>query len=155
MDTPRVRARQVFFVFCLHPSPPCLTSWLTVDCRWRQRRFLPSPPVTYISSLDADGKYCTKMRKKQWTLIKNVPTFMPKPTTIQATPAQRWRQRWTQTFTFSFTASIWFTAPYTSRWRVKAKNENCGVRTRSRARGNVRFDNTRQSFEKYCCPVKV
>ena len=38
-------------------------------------------------------------------------------------------------------------------WRQKTKN--CGVRTRSRARGNVRFDKSRQSFEKYCCPVKV
>ena len=27
--------------------------------------------------------------EKEWTLIKNVPTFVPKPTTIQATPAQR------------------------------------------------------------------
>jgi len=27
--------------------------------------------------------------EKQWTLIKNVSTFVPKPTTIQATPAQR------------------------------------------------------------------
>ena len=27
--------------------------------------------------------------EKLWTLIKNVPTFVPKPTTIQATPAQR------------------------------------------------------------------
>ena len=27
--------------------------------------------------------------EKQWTLNKNVPTFVPKPTTIQATPAQR------------------------------------------------------------------
>ena len=69
MDTPRVRARQVFSVFCLHPSPPCLTSWFTTNCRWRQRPFLPSPPVTYLSSLAAAGKYRTKTRKRSglWT----------------------------------------------------------------------------------------
>ena len=123
MDTPRVRARQLFSVFCLHPSPSPLTSWFTTNCRWRQRPFLPSPLVTYLSSLDAEEKKTNENAEKEWTLIKNVPTFVPKPTTVQATPAQRWRQRWTQTFTFSFTASIWFTVPYTSRWRVKAKNE--------------------------------
>ena len=123
MDTPRVRARQLFSTFL--PSPFTFTpynlinSWLQVKAKTifaftlRDLRFLAQ----------RGREIPNENAEKQWTLIKNVPTFVPKPTTIQLTPAQRWRQRWTQTFTFAFTASIWFTVPYASRWRVKAKNE--------------------------------
>ena len=112
-------------VFRFLPSPFTSMPYLLID-RWLQVK-----AKTIFAFTLCDLRFLTQRGReksnenaeKQWTLIKNVPTFVPKPTTIQATPAQRWRQRWTQTFTFSFTTSIWFTATYTRRWRVKAKNE--------------------------------
>ena len=99
MDTPRVRASAVFRFL---PSPFTSMPYFLID-RWLQVK-----AKTVFSFTPCDLPFLTrrgreisnKNAEKEWTLNKNVPTFVPKSTTIQATPAQRWRQRWTQTFTF-------------------------------------------------------
>ena len=155
MDTPRVRARQVFSVFCLHPSPSPLTSWFTTNCRWRQRPFLPSPLVTYLSTLDADGKYRTKMRKRSGLWSKTCPPSCQNPQQSKRLPrsGEGKGEHRPSPFPSPYRFDLLHLIQVGEGWRQKTKN--CGVRKRSRARGNVRFDNTRQSFEKYCCPVKV
>ena len=78
-------------VFRFLPSPFTFTPYYLIDS-WLQVK-----AKTIFAFTLRDLPFLTRRGREtphenaenQWTLIKNVPTFVPKPTTIQAIPAQR------------------------------------------------------------------
>ena len=84
----RARASAVFRFL---PSPFTFMSYFLIDKR------LQVKAKTVFAFTPCDLPFLTRRGReiphenaeKEWTLNKNVPTFVPKPTTIQATPAQR------------------------------------------------------------------
>ena len=84
----RARASAVFRFL---PSPFTFMSYFLIDKRLqvKAKTIFAFTPCGLPFLTRRGREIPHENSEKEWTLNKNVPTFVPKPTTIQATPAQR------------------------------------------------------------------
>ena len=117
---------------------------------------MPSPLVTYLSSLDADGKHHTKMRKKSVDFDQKRAYLCPKTHNNSSDSRTAVKAKVnTDLHLFLHRINLIYC---TLRKKVKgeAKNEKIAVCARAPAREEMYVSTTPDSLSrKYCCPVKV